>query len=102
MARRASLVGRHPLGPSRIVHSDVDFALARLDWTDQPAAEWPTRLQEFLLADRRRGFDLGTAPAVRATPIRTGERDAELGWTFHHLLLDGWSMPVLVNGGFTA
>ncbi len=52
--------------------------------------------------DRQRGFDPQQAPLMRFALIqRAGER-ASLVWTFHHLLLDGWSVPVIFGELFAA
>lgn len=55
------------------------------------------RAQNILAADRRRGFDLTTPPLLRLTLVRLGERRHLLAVTSHHILLDGWSGPLLVR-----
>ncbi len=68
-----------------------DFAV---EWREIPAHE---DLERFLDADRRRRFDLASPPLVRAAlRHRDGERHTFV-LTTHHLLLDGWSMPVLIE-----
>ena len=49
-------------------------------------------------ADRERGFDFAHPPLMRLTLIRVEEDEHWLIWSHHHALLDGWSMPILVNG----
>ena len=56
-----------------------------------PHAGWTATLDEWLVADRARGFDLGAPPLMRVTLIRTTGDEWRLVWTRHHLLLDGWS-----------
>ncbi len=46
--------------------------------------------------DRRRRFDLAAPPLLRATLIRRADR-CEIVLTGHHLVLDGWSLPLLVR-----
>ncbi|MDI1453325.1 condensation domain-containing protein, partial [Streptomyces sp. ATE26] len=53
------------------------------------------RLTAFLAEDWDRGFDLSRAPLVRVTVLRTGERRRVVVWSFHHILLDGWSVQIL-------
>src|ERR1700730_1982520 len=38
-----------------------------------------------------------TAPLMRLTLIRTAERRHELLWSYHQLLLDGWSMSLVID-----
>src|SRR5215203_543629 len=77
--------------PLQIVHREVTLHWEQLDWADLPAAEQESQLEQFLLADRRRGFELSRPPLMRMTIIRCGERLHEFVWSHHHLLLDGWS-----------
>ncbi|HEY2738148.1 MAG TPA: condensation domain-containing protein, partial [Thermoanaerobaculia bacterium] len=51
-------------------------------------------------ADLQRGFDLAQAPLFRLTLVRTGEAAWELVWTFHHVILDGWSLLLLLREVF--
>ncbi|MDQ3404301.1 MAG: amino acid adenylation domain-containing protein, partial [Actinomycetota bacterium] len=48
-------------------------------------------------ADRVAGFDLTAPPLLRFTLIGLGERRHRLVLTNHHVLLDGWSMPLLAT-----
>jgi aryl carrier-like protein len=59
------------------------------------------RLDELLAADRRRGFDLGSAPLLRNALVGTGDGWVWL-WSFHHLVLDGWSVALVLDELFTA
>ncbi|MFJ4095287.1 amino acid adenylation domain-containing protein [Kitasatospora sp. NPDC089913] len=49
------------------------------------------------LVDRERGhrFDLDNAPLLRFTVVRLGADHHQLLFTNHHMLVDGWSMPML-------
>jgi non-ribosomal peptide synthetase component F len=58
------------------------------------------RLEAFLSADRRRGFALAEAPLSRLALIRVGASEHWLVWSHHHLLLDGWSLPILLGEVF--
>jgi amino acid adenylation domain-containing protein len=67
-----------------------------LDWSHQPqrqAALW----EEHVAADRARGFVLETAPLQRVVVIRRAPRDSAIVWTFHHALLDGRAMQMVLG-----
>jgi non-ribosomal peptide synthetase component F len=49
-----------------------------------------------LAQERTHRFDLGRPPLLRATLVRVGDQDWKLLLNFHHILLDGWSLSVLV------
>ncbi|MEV0062372.1 amino acid adenylation domain-containing protein [Nocardia sp. NPDC050718] len=53
--------------------------------------------RKFLAAEARVGFDLSAPPLLRFTVYRRGSGDLHLVLTAHHLLVDGWSMPLLMT-----
>ncbi|MFI6004231.1 amino acid adenylation domain-containing protein [Streptomyces sp. NPDC051366] len=54
-------------------------------------------LAQLLDEDRATGFDLAAEPPVRLTLVRWSDEQLEIVLNYHHLLLDGWSLPILVN-----
>ena len=54
---------------------------------------WPGSLTD----DRAQGFDLARPPLLRLSLVRLEQQRWVLVFTNHHILLDGWSMPVLVR-----
>ncbi|MFI6362207.1 amino acid adenylation domain-containing protein [Nocardia sp. NPDC050630] len=57
-------------------------------------------LADLLVAERRRGFDPAVAPLLRFTVYTNDsghEKYSHLVLTGHHILLDGWSMPLLMK-----
>ncbi|MGK3959181.1 non-ribosomal peptide synthase/polyketide synthase [Sorangium sp. So ce118] len=81
--------------PLQVVRSGVVLPLAVHDWRGVPASEHEARLSAFLQEDRARGFELAEAPLMRLTLLRLGEGAYQVVWSFHHLLLDGWSTPLV-------
>ncbi|WP_033338807.1 non-ribosomal peptide synthetase [Catenuloplanes japonicus] len=51
--------------------------------------------------ERARPFDLGRPPLLRLTLVRLRDERWTLLLTFHHILLDGWSVPRVVTELFT-
>lgn len=84
--------------PVQAVAAEVPAPLEELDLSEGDGALSPQeRLSAFLAADRTRRFDLTTPPLMRFTLVRTGHQVFRLVMTSHHILLDGWSMPLLVR-----
>ncbi|MFE9252359.1 amino acid adenylation domain-containing protein [Streptomyces sp. NPDC007088] len=54
-------------------------------------------LDVFLTTERATRFDLGRPPLIRFALVHLGPRDHRLVVTNHHILLDGWSAPLLVD-----
>lgn len=83
--------------PLQVVHRDLELPVFRHDWTDWDEDRQEKELERFRAEDRAVGFDLAVAPLQRLHLIRRGEQRHSLVWTYHHLLLDGWSIPVFMN-----
>ncbi|MGW2472560.1 amino acid adenylation domain-containing protein [Streptomyces sp. NPDC001665] len=81
--------------PVQAVAAEVPVPLEELDLTG--ADEVPDRLTAFLAADRTRRFDLAMPPLMRFTLVRTAPDRHRLVMTSHHILFDGWSLPLLVR-----
>src|SRR5262249_31014757 len=48
-------------------------------------------------ADRQLGFDIEQAPLMRVALTQLADDRWHVLWTSHHLVLDGWSMPIVIN-----
>ena len=88
--------------PEQRLNGGAAIAIETIDWGGLSECERSARRALFLERDRRRGFDLRTAPLMRMTVCAIDERRSELVWTFHHILLDGRSIAPLVRELFTA
>ncbi|MFJ7048679.1 non-ribosomal peptide synthase/polyketide synthase [Streptomyces sp. NPDC101112] len=84
---RAAFRSRSAGAPVQVVPDTV-----RAPWEERDEAD----LEAFLARDRARGFSVVRPPLLRFTAL--GNR---LVLTHHHLLLDGWSLPLLVRELFT-
>ncbi|HYY15781.1 MAG TPA: condensation domain-containing protein, partial [Gammaproteobacteria bacterium] len=67
------------------------------DWRDLAALEQEERLEAYLKADRRRGFQLSKAPLMRLALFQVAEDTYHFVLSFHHLLLDGWSLSLVLK-----
>jgi amino acid adenylation domain-containing protein/non-ribosomal peptide synthase protein (TIGR01720 family) len=83
--------------PVQIITDEVRLPWAELDLAGEPGPEAERRWREE--RDRRRAarFALDRAPLLNAVLARFGAGDHRLLLTNHHLLFDGWSLPLLVN-----
>ncbi|MCS6287704.1 MAG: amino acid adenylation domain-containing protein [Nitrospira sp.] len=89
--------------PLQAVFRHVRLPVERLDWrnladdTSRQAA-----LQDYLAADRARGFAFDQAPLMRLALIRRGEHSWWMVWSLHHAILDGSCQGLLVQEVMTA
>ncbi|MFE1311041.1 amino acid adenylation domain-containing protein [Streptomyces sp. NPDC058755] len=77
----------------QIVVDDVPLPWRQVDLTGDPEAE--TRLEEILAEERDTRFRPDSPPLLRLTLVTLGPARAELALTAHHVLLDGWSVPLI-------
>lgn len=52
-------------------------------------------LTRFLEQDHERGFDLQSDLPIRLGVVKTAGDCFEIIWSFHHIILDGWSMSII-------
>src|SRR5581483_7519899 len=67
------------------------------DWRGRSEEEMRILVEEFLRVDRQRGFELSRAPLMRFGLCRLSEETYQWNWSHHHLLLDGWSVPLVMK-----
>ena len=102
------LVQRHALLRSRVawkgltepllvVRASIELPWRELDWG--PLARDVERERLATLGDegRERGFDLERGPLLDLTLIRLGPGRHAVSLRYHHLILDGWSMPLVLQ-----
>ena len=88
--------------PVQVVHSTAAVPVTRLDWAalDEPGRR--AALAAYLDADRAAGLDLAAVPLMRLAIARLSPAEVHVIWTFHHLLLDGWSVFHVLSDVFAA
>ena len=83
--------------PLQVVLRQVELPWVEYDWRNLSEANQDSQLAIFLEEDRSKAFDLAKAPLMRFSLIALSERSWHFIWTFHHLLLDGWSLSILLK-----
>ncbi|MEU9113910.1 amino acid adenylation domain-containing protein, partial [Streptomyces sp. NPDC048483] len=103
-AAGAALLRRHPNlragfhhaglpAPVQVIRADVAPRWQTVDLTDAGAEQ----VADFLARERTHRFDLEQAPLIGLTLVRLAADRHLLVLSNHHILLDGWSMPLLVQ-----
>src|SRR5262245_12034142 len=87
--------------PLQVVHRRVEVPFEEHDWRADPPSVQEERLDEYLRADRRRGFVLSRAPLVRLALCRRADDVHDVVWSCHHVVMDGWSMPIILGEVFS-
>ncbi len=88
--------------PVQVVKPDLALIIDSRDWRGFEDREQVEMLEQYLIEDRSKGFDLGVAPLLRLALIRANANCHEFVFTSHHLLMDGWSLSLLLKDFFSA
>lgn len=83
--------------PVQIVRNKSFMDWRTMDWHDLDAAQVHHMLQNLMTADRDEGLDLETGPLMRMHMVQTGETTHQWIWSAHHLILDGWSVSLVMQ-----
>ena len=83
--------------PVQAVRTQVEVPWEQHDLPGLPVAEQEARWGALLDADRRKGFTLAAAPLLRFKLLQLGPELYRCLWSYHHLLLDGWSLPLCLR-----
>ena len=83
--------------PVQCVYREVTLPVEELDYRGMDKQAQEAALKEYESSDRAKGFDFKSAPLMRLGLIRLTEDRYRMLWTWHHLLFDGWSLPVLME-----
>jgi aryl carrier-like protein len=85
-------------GPPRQVEAErVPSPWEVVDWRGVDPAEQERRLLAFLRDDRLRGFDSAAPALSRVHLFLLGHGESRLVWTYHHVLVDGWSLQIVLR-----
>ncbi|QWF84114.1 non-ribosomal peptide synthetase [Amycolatopsis sp. CA-230715] len=107
----ASLVRRYPVlrsgfrvrktgEPIQVIYREVPLDWSEVDLSGLGAEERDAELGELLTADWAKRFDLGRPPLLRFTLVKIAAGEHRLVLTNHHILVDGWSLAVLIDDLF--
>lgn len=83
--------------PVQVVHAHAAMAVEAVDLLNMAPGAGPRTLADFQLADRAKGFDLQVPPLFRVSLVRAAADQLCLVLSFHHLILDGWSLQILLR-----
>nr|WP_080743752.1 non-ribosomal peptide synthetase [Bacillus clarus] len=83
--------------PLQIVYRNrkVDFHYEDLQEMEESSREeW---MKRYTTEDKERGFNLAEEALMRMTILRTEEQTYRVIWSFHHILMDGWCIPLVTQ-----
>src|SRR5690554_382295 len=84
--------GRHML-----IYTDIPYPFPFLDFSTYPQEKKEEKLREILSEDAEYAFNLTKGPLFKVTLIKLGEQEYHFTFTAHHLIIDGWSIGVVMQ-----
>ncbi|HAU13773.1 MAG TPA: non-ribosomal peptide synthetase, partial [Gammaproteobacteria bacterium] len=99
-ALRSAFVWQDIDRPLQIVYQAIDMEIVELDWRHMGDAQVQERMETWLEKDRQRGFDFERPGLMRLAWVDLPGNRSRLIWSFHHIVLDGWSLPLVMGEVF--
>ncbi|MCP4404988.1 MAG: hypothetical protein GY801_47765 [bacterium] len=94
---RTGFLWKEQTEPLQFVLKEGKVPIAQQDWRDFSPEQQQERFQDELNADRRQGFHLTSVPVMRIAVIRLQTDLFRIIWTYHHILMDGWCIPLIMR-----
>ncbi|SOD59515.1 amino acid adenylation domain-containing protein [Streptomyces zhaozhouensis] len=83
--------------PMQLVRASAAIPLTVEDLTGLAEAERDARVARWRAEETARGFDLSRAPLLRVHVQRLTDQEFWLHLSFHHAILDGWSLSLFTS-----
>ncbi|MEO7584887.1 MAG: condensation domain-containing protein, partial [Ferruginibacter sp.] len=83
--------------PVQCIYRNVKLVVDMQDYRGLNTSVLQYAIEKYVDNDRIKGFDFKSAPLMRVALLRLSEDQFRMIWTFHHILFDGWSLPILME-----
>ncbi|RZM27139.1 MAG: amino acid adenylation domain-containing protein, partial [Pedobacter sp.] len=83
--------------PIQSVYLEAKLPITELDYSNISSSEQIIALEEYQVADRAKGFNFKEVPLMRLAFIRLSADRYRMLLSYHHILFDGWSLPILLE-----
>ncbi|MGJ3561516.1 condensation domain-containing protein [Streptomyces sp. INA 01156] len=87
--------------PVQVIPAAVDLPWQEVDLGGLDEDAQRAGVERILAEDRATRYDLSVAPLLRFTLVKLADERHRLVFSNHHVLLDGWSMPIVFGELFT-
>lgn len=94
---RACIVTLPGAEPLQVIVQSARLPWNSLDWRSHTAEQQQQQWTDLIAEDRQTDFAPEQAPMMRCTVARTGDNTWNFLWSHHHLLTDGWCLPILMR-----
>ncbi len=83
--------------PLQIIKDKVEAVIYEHDISDLPKSEQKEFIAKYKEEDLKKKFDFNSGNLSKLSFIKLSDEECFLCWSFHHILLDGWSIPIILG-----
>ncbi|WP_046755841.1 condensation domain-containing protein, partial [Kordia jejudonensis] len=83
--------------PIQSVFKKVEMPITMVDFSDLSQKEQEKALKKAIAEDQHTSFNFTTPPLMRITIFKINAEEYQMVWTHHHIIIDGWSMPIIMS-----
>lgn len=94
---RTGFVWKNQDQPAQFVLQTVKIPLEKQDWQGLSPLHQEEKLANYLETKLHGGFNLTQVPIMKFALFQVAKDDYRFVWTFHHILLDGWSLGIILQ-----
>ncbi|WP_428241031.1 amino acid adenylation domain-containing protein [Gynuella sp.] len=94
---RSCLVAQQDGQWQQLVFQGLELPWRYADISGRSEVDQHQDIEQYRLEDKRQGFDLSDAPLMRVAVWKTAPRSHQVLLSQHHILTDGWSMPLILS-----
>ncbi|RAM49068.1 MAG: non-ribosomal peptide synthetase [Hapalosiphonaceae cyanobacterium JJU2] len=96
-AFRTSFIWENRATPLQVVWKQVELPWTNLNWSELSSTKQQQQLLELLTIQKEQGFQFNKAPLMGCTLIHLSENTYQFIWHHHHILMDGWCLPIIIK-----
>ncbi|OAT84215.1 hypothetical protein A6P54_02660 [Bacillus sp. MKU004] len=82
---------------AQVVFEQVDINYTYEDIVSLSPYEKDVKLKNLLVEDRNKAYNLKNPSLMRISLYKINEKEFRFIWSFHQLLIDGWSLSIIFN-----
>ncbi|HEU5380231.1 MAG TPA: amino acid adenylation domain-containing protein [Ktedonobacteraceae bacterium] len=83
--------------PLQVVYTSAEVSIEIADLSGLPRQRQDEIIQQWIAAEKRRGFDMEHGPLARVQVHVRSREEMNLAISFHHAILDGWSISLVLE-----
>ncbi|MEC1262571.1 non-ribosomal peptide synthetase [Bacillus swezeyi] len=97
---RTIFVSQNVSVPQQVVLKERTITVEKKDLTHLDRSSQLASIDDVKKTDRAKGFHLQKDGLMRVILLKTGEREFTCIWSFHHIIMDGWCLGIVLKEFF--